>query len=430
MNIFKYMDLIKRGVVCCGMLFVLLPFGHAKQKTAEEVSGKPMMLYFRFDKALVDIGYMDNNKTLRHLDSILTDHELCLRIDSIHILSFTSPEGNVAYNTRLARQRSAAVKGYLVWKYPHIDQYRIHPRPQGENWQELRRLIVDDPNLPDKEEVLQIIDQQKDSERCKVLLKKLNDGIPYHYIHTHLLRYLRNAAVCMVWIRHDSLPALEPAVLLNPDSLRAKTVKRIDEFNTNHSNTSTMQSETSRAVAPSLHPLLALKTNLLFDAALMPNFEVEVPIGRRWSMNGELMFPWWLFEGDKYCLQVLSGGLEGRYWLANRNKHGVLTGHFLGLYAGGGKYDLQWKENGYQGEFFIAAGVSYGWATHIARNLHLEFNIGIGLLRTDYRHYHARDNYQTLLWQENGKYTWFGPTKAKISLVWLLNRKVKKGGNK
>lgn len=108
----------------------------------------------------------------------------------------------------------------------------------------------------------------------------------------------------------------------------------------------------------------------------------------------------------------------------------MLTGHFLGLYAGGGKYDLQWGEKGYQGEFFIAAGVSYGWATRIARHLHLEFNIGIGLLRTDYRHYHARDNYQTLLWQENGKYTWFGPTKAKISLVWLLNRRVKKGGSR
>ena len=125
------------------------------------------------------------------------------------------------------------------------------------------------------------------------------------------------------------------------------------------------------------------------------------------------------------------GGLECRHWLGSRESRmnrEVLTGHFLGLYAGGGKYDLQWKENGYQGEFFIAAGISYGWTTRIARNLHLELNIGIGMLRTDYRHYHARDNYRTLLWQENGKYTWFGPTKAKISLVWLLNRKAKKGG--
>lgn len=179
------------------------------------------------------------------------------------------------------------------------------------------------------------------------------------------------------------------------------------------------------------HPLFALKTNLLFNASLLPNIEIEVPVGKRWSVNGEYIFPWWQFDGDKYCMQVLMGSLEGRYWLGNQRKRlekEVLTGHFLGLYAGGGKYDLQWQDNGYQGEFFIAAGISYGWAARIARNFHLEFSIGMGLLRTDYRHYHARDNYQTLLWQKNGKYTWFGPTKVKISLVWLLNRKIKKGG--
>ena len=169
--------------------------------------------------------------------------------------------------------------------------------------------------------------------------------------------------------------------------------------------------------------MLALKTNLLFDAALMPNVEVEVPLGKRWSLDGELMFPWWKLKGDKYCLQILMGGLEGRYWLGQRERYDVLTGHFLGLYAGGGKYDLQWKRDGYQGEFFIAAGISYGYAHRIARNLRLEYNIGVGLLRTDYRYYHARDNYQTLLWQENGRYTWLGPTKLKISLVWLLSRK-------
>ena len=121
--------------------------------------------------------------------------------------------------------------------------------------------------------------------------------------------------------------------------------------------------------------------------------------------------------------------MEGRYWLGNRSNRRVLTGHFFGLYAGGGKYDLQWDKNGYQGEFFIAAGVSYGYSMRIVRNLNLEFSLGIGLLRTGYEHYHARDSYQTLLWQNNGRYTWIGPTKAKISLVWMLNRKMK-GGKK
>ena len=181
---------------------------------------------------------------------------------------------------------------------------------------------------------------------------------------------------------------------------------------------------------PVKEPFLALKTNLLFDAAMIPNVEIELPLGRRWSLNGEYMFPWWLLKDDKYCLQVLSGGLEGRYWLGNRAKRSVLTGHFLGFYAGGGKYDLQWERNGYQGEFFIASGLSYGYTHRIARNLRMEYTVGIGLLRTGYRHYHARDKYQMLLWQNDGNYTWVGPTKIKISLVWTLNRRIKKGGSR
>lgn len=51
---------------------------------------------------------------------------------------------------------------------------------------------------------------------------------------------------------------------------------------------------------------------------MMPNVEIEVPIGKRWSVNGEYMFPWWLLDGDKYSLQILTGGLEGRYWLGSR----------------------------------------------------------------------------------------------------------------
>ncbi|MCQ5209210.1 DUF3575 domain-containing protein [Bacteroides thetaiotaomicron] len=53
--------------------------------------------------------------------------------------------------------------------------------------------------------------------------------------------------------------------------------------------------------------------------------------------------------------------MEGRYWLGSRKRREVrevLTGHFMGLYAGGGKYDLQWGLKVYQGEFFIASGVS------------------------------------------------------------------------
>ena len=407
----------RRFLLCCAALFALLPSVHAQAESAPDVPGAPVVLYFRFDKAVVDSGYMDNARTLHHLGEVLSNPRLADRIDSINILSFASPEGDRLHNERLARQRSVAVKGYLVWKYPHLDQHRIHPRPQGENWQEFRRLITEDRELPNRDEVLQILDRVPDADRCKALLRKLDGGSSYRYINDRLLRYLRNASVCTVWMRPETLPALPPPAAPRLEQTLRTPVAEIP---------ATPSARPLSAVRK--RPLFALKTNLLFDAALMPNVEIEVPLGKRWSLNAEYMFPWWLFEDGKYALQILMGGLEGRYWLGSRNRREVLTGHFLGLYAGGGKYDLQWKESGYQGEFFIAAGISYGWATRIARNLNLEFNIGIGVLRTDYRHYHAQNRYQTLLWQENGRYTWLGPTKAKISLVWLLKGKSQKGG--
>lgn len=447
----KLIVYIKRFTVCCGLLFIFLLNSYAQRDTIGDKCSQSMVLYFRFDRAIVDKGYMGNSETLRHLDEVLSDSALTHRIDSIRILSFSSPEGDRSYNERLTRKRSVAVKGYLVWKYPHLDQHRIHLRPQGENWQELRRMIVADEKLPNRDKVLQIMDHTPDVDRCKKLLRQLDGGNSYRYIRDHLLRYLRNAAVCMVWLQPDRPDTLSTSVTekdrlvkqaeqeqRRQEQLRQQEqeqqeqeqLHRQEQLQEQQKQQQQQQQQSNAPLLKEKRPFFALKTNLLFDAALMPNIELEVPIGKRWSVNAEYMFPWWLFDGDKYSMQILMGGLEGRYWLGSHKKREnseVLTGHFLGLYAGGGKYDLQWEYNGYQGEFFIAAGISYGWATRIARNLHLELNIGIGLLRTDYRHYHARDNYQTLLWQENGKYTWFGPTKAKISFVWLLNRKVKAG---
>lgn len=54
--------------------------------------------------------------------------------------------------------------------------------------------------------------------------------------------------------------------------------------------------------------VLAVKNNLLYDLALAPNIEVEIPIGKRWSLNTEYKCPWWLNSKHDFCYQLLSGG--------------------------------------------------------------------------------------------------------------------------
>lgn len=185
-----------------------------------------------------------------------------------------------------------------------------------------------------------------------------------------------------------------------------------------------------------LLPPFALKTNLLFDLASALNVEIEFPIRERFSVAADWVFPWWTqdngrADSKRSRLQLLNGNLEGRYWFGNREKKRLLNGWFAGLYAGGGLYDVEWKGKGVQGEFFIAAGVSGGFAHKISRHLSLEYALGVGVMRTDYRTYEAHfclDDTWYPIRQKRGRYTWIGPTRAKVSLVWLINDHRKKGG--
>lgn len=175
-------------------------------------------------------------------------------------------------------------------------------------------------------------------------------------------------------------------------------------------------------------PLFALKTNLLYDAVSALNLEVEVPIGNKWSVAGEVIFPWWLWKKKQIALETFSGNLEGRYWFGDREKQDVLTGWFAGVYGGGGYYDLEWKKKGYQGEYY-SVGFTGGFTHKIGKNLRMEYSLGLGYLGTKYRKYKAcyspEEDDWNLLKINSGNNKWVGPTRVKISLVWMLNKVIK-----
>lgn len=180
--------------------------------------------------------------------------------------------------------------------------------------------------------------------------------------------------------------------------------------------------------------LFALKTNLLFDILTAVNLEIEVPIGDRYSVAGEWIFPWWLSDSSQRCFELLSGTIEGRYWFGNRSHAEQLIGWAAGIYAGGGYYDVEWDGTGYQGEHLLAAGISGAYAHKIGKNLRAEYSLGIGYLSTKYRKYSAQwcDQGQewNLLRTRSGTKRWFGPTRCRVSLSWMLHRADKRGGER
>ena len=175
--------------------------------------------------------------------------------------------------------------------------------------------------------------------------------------------------------------------------------------------------------------LFAVKTNLLYDAALtMPTLELEVPVGDRLSVLFEDVFPWWLV-GNKYCLEHWAMGPEFRFWFRGSNPlpKEKLSGWFVGAYGMSAKYDFQYLALlDYQGEYW-SAGISAGWSKILhgrkknfrARPFRLEFSVCAGYLSTNYRHYLPTDDYSQLIRDKYnaGTVSYFGPTKVKVSFV-------------
>lgn len=78
-----------------------------------------------------------------------------------------------------------------------------------------------------------------------------------------------------------------------------------------------------------------------------------------------------------------------------------------------------------------SAGLEYGYSLPITQRLNLDFVIGVGYWGGTYYEYLPTDNHY--VWQATKQRRWFGPTKAEMSLVWLLgngNYNAKKGGKR
>ncbi len=215
----------------------------------------------------------------------------------------------------------------------------------------------------------------------------------------------------------DSIPAGDTLVIDTP----AKILYDGEDFHVRELKPFTVNSIENYFKDTTLtRSFMALKTNLLFDLCAMPNVELEIPLGRHFSIQGEYMFPWWYDKYTGNCLQILSGGLELRYWF-DLLKKDYLHGQFLGVYGGTGLFDLGKKDGGFRGEGYMNVGLTYGYGFKLNNFLRLEASFGVGYIEAEYDHYVVTENPDYTRWDYSGKFTYIGPTKLKISLVLLLN---------
>lgn len=170
----------------------------------------------------------------------------------------------------------------------------------------------------------------------------------------------------------------------------------------------------------SYHPKFALKTNILYLATTTPNIAAEFYLAPRWTLNVAAGYnPWDLNSRNGGIRHVLVQP-EARYWFCN-----AFERHFIGVHGLYGRFqvadvklplvkDLTGKR--YDG-WGVGVGIAYGYHLPIAPRLALEFSVGVGYVWLNYKQYDCGDCDKYL-----GKYKsrYFGPTKAAVSLVWII----------
>lgn len=391
-------------------------------------------IYYWRDGIKIDEDYLDNRAQTDHIKDYLARSP---RIDSLTIYAYASPEGVYEHNVWLSRKRAEAARGYILDHLPAekpFDPSCIKIRPMEENWVGLREEIERNYHRADRDRVLAILDAEVGNDTKKWRLQQLDGGYTFNYIIRYHMPKLRVATWICVW--EHPVERREPMAVheLKFDGQITQSRFAFDRTSLDLPAIVMPKSYDKRTI-------LALKTNMLYDAATCLNFAIEVPVARRFSILYEHHCPWWLTANNKLCLEFLSFGGEVRWWFSPRFrpasadmvKRDALVGHFLGLYGMGGKFDLQARRTGcYQGEFF-SVGLTYGYSMPICKRLNLEFSVSVGYARIPYRHYIPSDDWQLLIRDRNKAGTWnyVGPTKIEIALVCpILARYSKKGGRR
>lgn len=384
-------------------------------------------IYFRPGYSLLELSYRDNAANMKALTQGIQTIKgnPCVQLQHIRILSAASPEGNSALNKRVAKRRGERLRDYLKETLVLPDSI-FTVSSAGEDWQGLASLIAKE-KTPWRNKALQIIRHTPEwvTRNGKVVdgrkrqLQNLDGGKAWKYMLDNHFYTLRTGAVVVCEVKTlaaESTPSAAEASLEQARSEQARLESA---------------SQQSAPQAPPGASYFALKSNLLYDALLVPNLSLEASIGSGWTLGAGGMLAWWSKDAKHRYWRIYGGDLEIRKYFGTLAKSKPLQGHHLGIYGDFLTYDFEFGAKGYQSKATYAAGIKYGYSHPIANRLNLDFALGIGYLHSNYKTYVPRDG--CYVYQETKKRKWLGPTQAEISLVWLLgkgNTNKKKGGKK
>ena len=405
-------------------IFVVAGLFFALSVAAQEHIEKKYSLFFRVSRSDIDSTYMDNGHTIRTMiDDIKTTLEVQGAVpDSLLIYASSSPEGPSALNQRLAIRRAENARALLIHLFPQFDPKNIRVESRPNDWSGVILAIRRDSSIINRNALLKVLTDPGVKDKTAALR-----AIPeaYDEIRHGLLNYMRTATVTIQVIgKKDEFSDIGQRPLIPAlSSVKAPAIEPpMDE-----------PLSMPQAVQDIRKPFyMAVKTNMLYDLALVPNIGLEFYLGKNISVAGNWMYSWWKNDRIAWYWRTYGGDLAVRYWFGPDAEKKPLSGHHVGVYGQIITYDFETGGRGYLGDrWSYAGGIEYGYSLPVARRLNIDFNLGVGCLGGEFKEYLPIDGHY--VWQATKKRNYIGPTKLEVSLVWLLgygNHNEGKGGRR
>lgn len=160
-----------------GMVYIPLAPGPALvryvRKEVTEEKHETLSFYFPVNRYQIQPGWKGNSQEELRLKNLLRqiDEDTTMHLKKIVITGMCSPEGNYAYNQRLAERRAEAVAEYLL-QDREIQKNEIEVKTVAEDWEGLRQQ-VDSLCPADSRAVQQLWETNYSDAQREALLRRL-----------------------------------------------------------------------------------------------------------------------------------------------------------------------------------------------------------------------------------------------------------------
>lgn len=398
--------------------------------------------YFPVGSSSLELSYRNNGLCLDSLFLSIHSRQEHFIPSRMIVRAGCSPEGSSVLNRRLSDERLASLRSIIQERISIPDSVFVS-YSLGEDWDGLSSL-VEESDMPYREETLRILRDTPiwvtrggvvvDSRKRQLM--NLRGGRVWHYMAEHFFPELRSCFVVECEFEPAVADRDEIPVIAQKEMASQDTVILRDTVEGEIMTRDMVQITPANNIPKPFY--MGIKTNLLYDAFLVLNTGVELYLGRGWSVNGNWMYAWWKNDKRHRYWRAYGGESGLRKYFGSHAADKPLTGHHIGLYGQMFTYDFEFGGKGYMGgkpggslweKSNYGVGLEYGYSHAIARRLNLDFSLGLGYLGGTYYEYAPMDEHY--MWEKTKTRHWFGPTKAEISLVWLLGRgnyNEKKGG--